>query len=371
MKTQYDIIVAGLGAHGSAAIYQLSKTGKKVLGIDRFHPPHDQGSSHGESRIIRQAYHESPLYVPLVKAAYPLWEEIEKVSGQALFQRTGGILLGSKDSRVVQGAQHSADVHDIPYEYLDEADIQRRFPAFRPTPGTVGVLEKLAGILFPEKCIAAHLSASAAQGAEIKYNEPITHITFHSGSVELTTAQGTYIAEKVIFTTGAWIGQLFPELQLPLTIERQVLFWLGHNGPSSLPIFIWEYLPDKMFYGFPDLGNGMKIAHHHKGRSIQPDELQQDTSPEEIREMQEIASRYLDIDPVFRQTRVCMYTNTPDEDFIIDFHPQHSNVILASPCSGHGFKFSSLIGKILCDMALERPIEFDLSPFSIHRPALL
>lgn len=374
----FDIIVVGLGANGSSALYNLSKTNKKVLGIDRHTPPHSYGSSHGESRIIRQAYHENPIYVPLVKAAYMLWEEIEKDAGATLFQKTGGIMLGREDSYVVAGARLSAETHHIPYEFLNSAAIQKRFPAFRPSPDTVGILEKEAGILFPEECIKAFLARATANKADIRYNETVLGITPKNDNVEVITSKGTYIAEKVIITAGAWTSELLPALQLLLSVERQVLFWFkngntqtqSHFLPGNMPIYIWEYLPGKLFYGFPDLGNGVKTAHHHAGRSIRPDEIRQDAAKEEISEMEGIVNRYLYMDPIFTTSTVCMYTNTPDEDFIIDFHPACKNIIIASPCSGHGFKFSSLTGKLLSDMATGNKINFDLTPFSITRPSI-
>lgn len=374
----YDIIIVGLGANGSSALYHLSRTGKKVLGIDRFHPPHHKGSSHGESRIIRQAYHENPLYVPLVKAAYPLWEELAAIAGRPLFLKTGGLLLGDEEAAVVKGARESAETHGIPYERLDAIQIQKRFPAFRPTPGTVGVLEKEAGILFPEACITAFLDAAANNGATIQTNEQVLRITPTQYGIEVTTNKSTYRAEKGIVSAGAWLGGLMPELQLPLTVKRQVLFWLdnanpawrGYFQPANMPIFIWEYLRGKMFYGFPDLGSGTKLAWHHGGRAIDPDQLKNDTTEQEIAEIKALAAAHMTIEPVFRHAAVCMYTNTPDEDFIIDLHPDHPNIIIASPCSGHGFKFSSLTGKLLGDLAQKGHTEFDLSPFAIRRPAL-
>jgi sarcosine oxidase len=376
MAELLDALVIGLGAHGSSALYHLSKTGKKIAGIDRFTPPHNHGSSHGQSRIIRQAYHESPFYVPLVQAAYPLWEELERQSEKTLLVKTGGLLLGTEDGTIVNGARLSAETHGIEYEYLHAADLRRRFPAFRPTPETVGIREKEAGILFPEECIRAFLSGATKNNASIHCNETVLAITPHDDKVEVTTTKEKYTAAKVIVSAGAWLGTLLPELNLPLTIERQVVCWFRNNHPhahlssDNMPIYIWEYRPGKMFYGFPDLGDGIKIGFHHAGRPIAPQELQQDASAAEISAIQEIAGKYLNIAPVFHSASVCMYTNTPDQHFIIDFHPSHKNILIASPCSGHGFKFSSLIGKILCDMAMDRPIAFDLSPFALARDVL-
>lgn len=372
----FDVIVVGMGAHGSAALWHLSRTGKKIAGIDRFRPPHRHGSSHGRTRIIRQAYHENPVYVPLVKAAYPLWAELSVLSGRRLFQKTGGLLLGAEDSAVVSGAKRSAMTHGIPVDYLDAAAIHERFPAFRPRPGTVGLFEHDAGILFPEDAIAASLQIAAAGGATLLMDEQVTKLTPLQTGVEVTTTRGKYSTEKLIVSAGAWLNTLLPELSLPLSINRQVLCWFddahatGHTGPAQMPVFIWEHTKGKMFYGFPDLGGGVKLAWHHGGRPVNPDELTQQVDPEEIMEIQKMAASCLAIDPVLRNSCVCMYTNTPDEDFIIDLHPQHPGIVIASPCSGHGFKFSVIIGRLLADLALQGRTDFDLAPFSIRRRAI-
>ncbi|HEY4208604.1 MAG TPA: N-methyl-L-tryptophan oxidase [Puia sp.] len=378
MAQVFDCMVVGLGANGSSTLYHLSGTGKKIIGIDRFKPPHTFGSSHGESRIIRQAYYEDPIYVPLLRAAYKEWEGMERTSGKKLFQKTGGLMLGYEDTAVVQGSRLSADTHHIPYEYLDASALRQRFPAFLPPDGTVGVLEKEAGILFPEECIRTFLDQAALKGAAIHYNEPVLKLTPTQRSIEVRTSKGHYSVASLVLSAGAWTNQLLPELKLPLTVKRQPLFWFANGNaqhrrrflPGQMPVYIWEYTAGKMFYGFPDLGTGIKIAPHHRGRTIDPDQLTQGVSREEIEEMEAITREYLDMSPVFQTSAVCMYTNTPDENFIIDRHPAFPNIIIASPCSGHGFKFSSLTGRILGDMALGNDTGFDLSPFSISRQNL-
>ncbi len=375
MNITFEVIVLGLGANGSSALYHLSKTSYKVAGIDRFTPPHTYGSSHGESRIIRQAYHEHPMYVPLVKEAYKLWYELEKESKNKLFLQTGGIMLGDENASVVKGAKRSAETHGIAYEYLESEAIQQRYPAFKTSHDTVGVVEKEAGILFPEECIKANLQLSANNGAVLLFDEKVISIQPHHNGVEIITDKNKYQTHKLIVSAGAWLNQLLPDLHLPLTVERQVLYWFANTDillqpylqPNALPIYIWEYEPNKLFYGFPDLGNGIKVAPHHAGRTINPDLLSQEVSDEEVKNMSGIVTEFVNIKPKFSHSSVCMYTNTPDEHFIIDFHPQYHNIIIGSPCSGHGFKFSSLTGKILADMALEKEVPFDLKPFAITR----
>jgi sarcosine oxidase len=375
MAESVDILVIGLGAHGSSALYHLAAMGVRVAGIDRFTPPHVHGSSHGESRIIREAYHENPVYVPFIREAYELWEELEREVGRQLLVGTGGLLLGRADTTVVVGARVSAEAYGIAYEWLEAAEIRRRFPAFRPSDDTVGVLEKRAGILFPEECIKAHLAGAAARGAVIRCEEVVETIVPSGDGVEVKTSKGRYLAGKVVVSAGAWVGELLPELRLQLRHERQVVVWFRDAGsgggavlrPDRMPVYIWEYEAGRMFYGFPDMGHGTKIGFHHGGRDIRPDELRQDAGVDEIAEIQEIARSWLAIDPVFDAASVCMYTNTPDEDFIIDEYPGSPQILVLSPCSGHGFKFSSVIGKIAGDWALGRPVGFDLTPFALGR----
>jgi len=371
----FDVIVLGLGAHGSSAVYHLSKNDIKVCGIDKFVPPHAFGSSHGKSRIIRQAYHESPMYVPLVMEAYKLWNELENISGKKLLLKTGGLILGNENSMVIKGAKLSAETHNVPYEYLNNKEIEKRFPALKPTAETVAIVEKSAGILFPEECIKTNLKLANKNGALLLFGETVQSINIKNSCVQVVTDKGIYETEKLIVSVGAWLNDLLPELKLPLNIKRQVLFWFKNEDkqmqqfiePKGLPIFIWEYNLPHIFYGFPDLGNGIKIAPHHEGQPIHPDLLSKEVYKDEIVQMKNILDEYFNVDATFNFSDVCMYTNTPDEHFIIDYYPSNKNIIIASPCSGHGFKFSSVIGKTLCDMATEQPLQFDISPFKINR----
>jgi sarcosine oxidase len=377
MTESFDILVIGLGAHGSSALYHLAQTGRKVAGIDRYAPPHAHGSSHGQSRIIREAYHENPVYVPFVRAAYDLWDELQREAGRPLSVGTGGLLLGRADTTVVVGARLSAEAHGLPYEWLGAADIRQRFPAFRPTADTVAVYERRAGILFPEECIKAHLAGAAARGAEVRCGEMVLSIVPDGDGVEVETTKGRFLAGKVIVSAGAWVGELLPELQLPLYIERQVVCWFRNTDKGAgvsaalhrdrMPVYIWEYAPGRLFYGFPDLGQGIKIGFHHGGRHIRPEELRQDADAAEIGEIREIARTYLAIEPVFEAASVCMYTSTPDENFIIDEYPGCRQILVVSACSGHGFKFSSIVGKIASDWAVGRAEQFDLRPFALGR----
>ena len=375
----FDVIVAGLGAMGSAAVYHLARRGQRVLGIDRFAPPHTLGSSHGHTRIIREAYFEHPQYVPMVQRAYAAWEDLERVSGERLFERTGGLMAGRPDSVVVAGARASADRHKLPYEELTADDIRRRFPALRVADDAVGLLEPRAGILFPERCIAVHLGFAAAHGATLRTNDPIVEWRADVSGIGVkveTASGGNFTADRLVISAGAWAKALLPELSLPLTIERSVVHWFDparnaedFTSRGGLPIFIWEYAPGLMIYGFPMRDEGVKVALHHQGeRMADVARVKREVSAGEIEEMRALLDRLMpDLNGRWRESVVCLYTNTPDEDFIIDAHPAHKQVLIVSPCSGHGFKFSSAIGEIVTDLVIEGESSFDLTPFRIAR----
>ena len=364
MKT-FDFIVAGLGAMGSAAVYHLAKRGVNVLGLDRFHPPHTLGSSHGQTRIIREAYFEHPAYVPLVQRAYQLWDELAREAGTELFLQTGGLMIGPPRGVVAGGARLSAETHRLPFESLSAAEIRKRFPALQPAENMVGILEPRAGILFPEKCIAAHLNHAA--GAELNYDEQVLQWKAGAAGIHITTNNDTYACSQIVMSAGSWLKQLVPSL--PLVVERQVLFWFPSSQPDVFrphvcPIHLWEHNPGKYFYGFPDVGNGVKIAGHHEGEIVDPDKINRAVSQAEIDGMLELTARYLPtlLGPCLESV-VCMYTNTPDGHFLIDRHPDHSQMLLVSPCSGHGFKFSSAIGEVVADLVSKGKSAFDLSLF--------
>jgi sarcosine oxidase len=374
----FDVIVAGLGAMGSAAAYHLARRGKRVLGIDRFAPPHTQGSSHGHTRIIREAYFEHPQYVPMVQRAYAAWEALERVSGERLFERTGGLMTGRPDSVVVSGARASAERHQLPYEELSAADIRRRFPALHVSDDAIGLLEPRAGMLFPERCVATHLRFAAAHGATLRTNDAVNawRADVSGVGVKVETASGaTYAAERLIVSAGAWAGTLLQDLSLPLTIERAVVHFFEpsrhHERFTSerLPIFIWEYGPGLMCYGFPARDEGVKVALHHQGeKTADAASVRRDVAESEVVEMRALLERLMpDLNGAWRASSVCLYTNTPDEDFIIDAHPAHPQVLIVSPCSGHGFKFSSAIGEIVTDLVIEGESALDLGPFRLAR----
>ncbi|HVT39193.1 MAG TPA: N-methyl-L-tryptophan oxidase [Gemmatimonadaceae bacterium] len=370
----FDTIVAGLGAVGSAAAFRLASRGNRVLDLDRFAPPHALGSSHGKSRIIREAYFENPLYVPLVQRSYECWTEIEALAGRQLYTRTGGLMIGPPDGTVVAGARSSALTHDLPFEKLSAKELQLRVPAFRPSAGTVAIWEPRAGILAPEAAIEAHLALARASGAELRFDEPMLSWRATRDQVEVATPKGTVRAGELVIAAGAWARDLLSDLALPLTVERNVVYWFNPASPTQsfsperFPIFIHEFAPGRAWYGFPDVGDGVKVALHHQGESTHPDSVRRTVGDEEIAVLRALLERYIpEANGPLRETAICMYTNTPDEHFIIDRHPAYPQILVASPCSGHGFKFASAIGEVIADLVTGRTSRFDLRPFSLSR----
>jgi sarcosine oxidase len=359
---------------GSAAAYHLARMGRRVLGLDRFKPPHNFGSSHGLSRIIREAYFEHPVYVPIVQRAYELWAELEKESGRQLLLPTGGLMIGSPDGVLVTGALRSAQQHKLPHQILSTAELRHRFPAFKPAPDMVAVWENRAGILFPEAAVQAHLELAAQRGAVLRFDDPVLHWETQNNSVRVSTATGAWEASQLLLSSGAWMSSLLPDLNLPLSVQRQVLAWFEPRSHAKLfraecnPIYICEYGPHRFFYGFPDLGDGVKVAIHHQGEPTQPGSVRRSVDDAEIKALRGLLHQFLpDAEGTLKSATVCLYTNTPDEHFIIGRHPVHSKVLVISPCSGHGFKFSPAIGEIAATLLAGGQPAFDLSLFAPGR----
>lgn len=374
MSNRWDVVVVGLGAMGSAAVYHLARAGAQVLGIDQFSPPHTQGSSHGLSRIIREAYYEDPRYVPLLQRAYQLWADLEHRSGDTLLTSTGGLMVGLPDQELVQGAAHSATLHGLAHERLRANQVQERFPAWQIPDDWEAVYEGRAGFLHPEACIRAHLQAAEAAGATLRVNTPLQGWeSLPTGGYRLQVGDGEFIeAAQVVFTAGAWLQELIPSLKPALTITRQVLYWFEPLQPAlftpeAFPIFILQDAPDHFVYGFPDDGNGFKIALHVPGLPLgAATDLSQQVTPQEIAEMQAVVARYFPAaSGSLRNTAVCMYTNTADHHFAMgEYQP---GLWAISPCSGHGFKFAAVIGEIVAQWVQGQTPAYDLSLFELER----
>ena len=374
----YDVIVAGLGAMGSATVYALTRAQgrtRRVLGIDRFSPPHSLGSSHGRTRIIREAYFEHPAYVPIVHRAFDLWRELEQAAGRTLYTRTRGITLGPEDGRLVRGARTTAEQFDVPHRVLSAAEVTRDFPGLRPADDMVGVVEDGAGVLFPEDCIAAMLSVAERSGAEFRRNEIVVAWEERGDGVVVRTTGGEYRAAQLVIAGGAWVPQLVPELAGTLAVERQPVHWFVPGSyaedysAARCPVTLWEYAPDRNFYTLPDFGDGMKAGVHHEGQLVDPDLVNRQASPEEVGRVAGFLRCFLpNAEWQLRDSQVCLYTNTPDLHFIIDRHPSHTErVVVVSACSGHGFKFATAIGEIVADLVAATKPRFDLSMFRMGR----
>ncbi len=371
----YDVIVLGLGGMGSAAAYHLARRGRRVLGLDRHSPAHDQGSSHGRSRIIREAYWEHPSYVPLVQRAYELWADLERAGGRSLLLKTGGINIGVPHSDLVRGALESARVHRLTHEVLDAKAIRRRFPVLQPSDDMVGVYEPRAGVLVPEECVRAQLQQAAGAGAELHHEEPVLDWQATRSGVEVRTPRGRHQGERLVITPGPWAPQVLADLDLPLVIERQVIAWFRPTAlaesfdPSRCPVYIWQ-MDGRLYYGFPQLGDGgVKIAEHAQGDPTTADTIRREIAPGEIEELRRnFVARYMPAaNGEVLATGTCMYTMTPDTHFVIDHHPRHPNVIIACGFSGHGFKFAPVVGEILADLALDGTTRHDVAHFAVGR----
>jgi len=370
LERMHEVAIVGLGAMGGAAACELARRGVDVIGFDRLTPPHAFGSSHGDTRIIREAYFEDPVYVPMVQRAFELWRELERASGTALLEQTGGLMIGRPGAALVEGARRSAQIHGLQYSMLSAGEIRARFPALDPEPGMVAVWEPRAGVLDSEACVRAQIEQARRWGASLRCDEPVVRWNADAGGAEVFTGLGRYRAKRLILSAGAWVASLLPQMHLPFWVERQVLHWFEPIGDaqwftsSRCPVHLWQFDGERFFYGFPDRGAGVKVAFHHGGEATTIDHLRREVAITEVEQARAAVRRFLPgaagriLDSV-----VCPYTNTPDRHFWIDRHPGQPNVLVASPCSGHGFKFAPVIGEILADLAQARPPRFDLSLF--------
>jgi sarcosine oxidase len=374
MPDPHDAIVVGLGAMGSAAAYHLASRGQRVLGIDAHRPPHSHGSHHGESRIIRKAYYEHPAYVPLLERAFASWAELAERSGTALLLETGGLMIGAEAGELVSGVLASVRAYGLAHEFLPASDVMARYPLFCLDPAMVAIREADAGILFPESCIRAYLDGAAAAGADLKFSEPVQEWASTSAGVQVTTAHGVYAAEALVLAAGIGMRDLVPEIKSQLQIERQVFAHFEPAAdyslfkPNRFPIFCIDEPDGAFYYGFPDLGSGCKFGRHHAGAIGEPAGLAREIGESDIADLRGfLARRIPHANGQLAANAVCLYTNTPDFHFVIDRHPQHDNVIVASVCSGHGFKFSSVVGEIVADLVAGTTPAFDLSMFRLAR----
>ncbi len=361
MGTQkYDVIVVGLGAMGSATLYHLARRGYRVLGLDANPPRHKSGSSHGTSRIIREAYLEGSDYVPIVQRAYELWRELEAESEQELLKITGCLTIGEPQNTFVSGSLASCQRFNLPHEYLSADEVNRRFPGYNLTENLMAVLEPNGGLLFPEKCVTAHLEQALIHGAEIHHDEQVLKWTAPGeNEVEVKTALDAYTAERLVITTGPWASELLAELGIPLKVWRIVNAHFEPDNqarflPGVFPVYLME-VPEGEYYGFPLLpGEGLKLGRHDIGELCTPQTINRTVDPAEIQMLKNVVDKYMRGGAEsFKWSLTCMYTLTPDRNFVLDRHPSQPNVVYGCGFSGHGFKFAAAIGEILAEMAVD------------------
>jgi sarcosine oxidase len=369
--SDYDVIVVGLGAMGSHAAMTLAARGARVLGIERFWPAHDRGSHHGDSRIIRLGYFEDPCYVPLLQRAYAAWQEIEKRSGAELLNITGVLQIGRPEGQLVNGVLASCRLHHLAHELLGPKQMAARFPAFQMDADEVAVLEPRGGYLDPERAVLTALRLAGAGGAQLRFGEQVTAIEPASGGVRVRSATGETWAKRVIIATGAYIAGLVPSLRDIARPIRTVVGWFPScNGQSTalgrMPVFLRQE-DDGSFFGFPAIGrDGVKIGKHgHFGERIDPEMPNPPVNERDRSYVEDFARRRLPaVTAKGHKFATCRYTNLPGDDFLVDFLPGHPEIVVASPCSGHGFKFASVLGEILADLALDGATAMPIAPFS-------
>jgi len=371
--TRYDAIVLGVGGMGSAALFELARRGRRVLGLEQFAPGRDRGSSHGQTRVIRKAYYEHPDYVPLLRRAYERWYDLEQRSGRRLLVECGCLSIGRPDGELVPGVRRAAAAHGLPVEVLTVADLRRRVPAFRPGDDLVAVLERDAGFLYVEECVRAHADEARRLGAQLCTDEPVVSWEAAAGGVVVRTAQGNYAADRLVVTAGAWAGRVLAGLGLPLTVLRKVVLWFGTSHPAALrrdvfPIYMAE-TPAGFYYGFPVIdGQGHKAARHDGGAAVDPETVDRQASAADAADCRAFLRAHLPaVDGDWQSGQVCLYTVTPDRHFIIDRHPEHPQVIVAAGFSGHGFKFASVVGEVLADLAECGRSDLPIGRFRIER----
>jgi len=381
-ELQTDVAVVGVGAMGSAALWRLAERGVPAIGFERFAPGHDRGSSHGESRIFRTAYLEGPGYVPLAQRAVQLWRELERVSGADVMIQNGALTLGARDSAAITATMRSIRAYDLEHELLDEDELSARYPAHRIAAEEVGIREAQGGLVRPERGILAAVARAEELGARVHRGVKIDRIELEPDGVRLTAKEFTCKARHAVISVGSWLGTLLPELKVPLRVTRQIPGWYPVErpklfAPDRFPVFIRDLggldglggsiTEDSSFYGFPTLdGKTIKASIHREGPLTDPDRLDRTVTPDDILQVKECIELFLHgvaTDPV--QTQVCMYTNTPDHDFLIGSPAGMPQLTVLGGFSGHGFKFAPIIGDVGADLATrgetDQPVGF-LSP---------
>jgi sarcosine oxidase len=371
----YDVAIAGLGGIGSAVAAHCAARGASVIGLEQFGPAHDRGSSHGRSRMIRQAYFEDPAYVPLVLRSYELWRALEKQTGEELLRITGVLSAGAEDSEIISGTQRSSAQHGLALEKLSHAQVRERYPSVRLVPNEVALFEPNGGVLNPEKAVQAHLKTAQSAGAELRFETAMRSWEATDRGVTIHLANGEKVtAKKLVLSLGPWFKEALEGLGVALRIQRNVQVWFSPSTNSyqapRFPAFLVDRpgLPAPL-YGFPDFGEGVKAAFHGFGDLTGADELNRDVDM--ACDVEPVARAMEDWMPgaaaSFREAKPCMYTLTCDSHFVVDRHPAHGNVVLCGGFSGHGFKFAPVIGEIASDLALDGGSRHGIDFLSLKR----
>ena len=375
MSHYFDTIVVGLGGMGSAAAYHLSKRGQRVLGLERFQIGHGQGSSHGETRIIRMAYFEGSTYVPIVRRAYQLWDDLSRTAGMPLIHRTGSLEMSEPGYDFVDRSRASCLDHELPHAMLDAADAMRRFPAFRLAPGTRAIFQPDGGYVLCEAAIDVHIALAKSHGAEVHTGETVREFrSTADGGVDVVTDRGRYSAGQLVLTAGPWMRQLVPSLHEQLATFKQTIGWFPPARaelfqPAAFPVFI-HFSDDGEFYGLPmHSARGLKVGGPHFAREpIDPDVPDRIPSPRQLQALQTFVERRLpDASGQAQSPTGCIYTKTPDENFIIDRLPGAPAVVMVSACSGHGYKFAPVIGEIVAQLVVDGRTTHAIEQFSLAR----
>lgn len=374
-KSIFDVIVVGGGSMGTAAAYYLAKQNQRVLMIDQFSIPNLYGSHHGHTRILRLGYGNGGKYVPLALESLALWKDLEKKTGKTLYTKTGALSVGHPESSFVKESIESSIKYNLEYEKMDAEMIMERWSGIKVPNNYIGCYDPESGFLFSEECILAFKEQSIAQGVTVLENEKVFNISIEEDSAEVTTSSGVYMSSKLVITAGAWIPELLKGLDLPIQPIRKTIGWFQPMQDQlynkNFPVFVFDTESDGHYYGFPDFdGSGVKLGRMDEGHNVDPNNVNREFGSYEEDEgdirrflenyMPKAAGKLLD-------GKVCMFSNTPDSDFIVDIHPQHRNVVLAGGFSGHGFKFASAIGSILSDLVLEGKTSLDISYLSLNR----
>ncbi len=362
------VAVVGCGAMGAAAAWRLTKRGAEVVAFDRYSPPHDRGSTHGESRITRTAYLEGAFYVPLLQETFPMWRELEAETGPGLLTMTGLLTIGKPKSHAVEAIVGAARQHKLELSVLAAAEVRKRYPGHVLADDEVAVLDPQAGFVRPEKAVEA-----MARGVEVRRNVAVTSVEPRSGGVDVVTAGGTERFDAAVIAAGSWMRELVP--MLPVTVERQVTVWFALQSgaesflPERFPVWLREGTPEGVVYGFPTLdGASVKLGRHHGGEAAAPEAVRRPVSDADLDPLRLFVTKYLrGVTRRAVRSATCLYTNTPDENFIVDLLPDTQRVVVLSVCSGHGFKFAPVMGDVAADLLLDGGTHRDISRFSLKR----